>query len=47
MNLWQGEYDAEISSASLRGETTQLLSVPLNHFKILTAGVSCKYVFLK
>jgi hypothetical protein len=39
--------DAGASSASLRGETTQRLSAPLNHFRILTAGVSCKYFFLK
>jgi hypothetical protein len=45
MNFWPGEYDAGASSASTRGETTQCLSAPLNHFRILTAGVSCKYFF--
>jgi hypothetical protein len=39
-------HDAGASSASTRGETTQRLSVPLNHFRILNAGVSCKYFSL-
>jgi hypothetical protein len=45
MNFCPGEYDAGASSASTRGETTQCLSAPLNHFRILTAGVSCKFFF--
>jgi hypothetical protein len=46
MNFFPGEYDAGALSASTRGETTQRLSAPLNHFKILNADVSCKYIFL-
>jgi hypothetical protein len=40
------EYDAGTSLASTRGETTQRLSAPLNHFRILNAGVSYKYFSL-
>jgi hypothetical protein len=42
MNFWPEEYDAGASLASLRGETTKFFSASLNHFTILTIGVSCK-----
>jgi hypothetical protein len=45
LDIWRYIVDAGASSTITRGETTQHLSAPLNHFRILTAGVSCKSFF--
>jgi hypothetical protein len=47
MNFCPGEYDAGASSASTRGETTQCLSAPLNHFRILTLAFPANIFFFE